>query len=140
MTPISSAAAPAAIGPYSQAVAHGRLGWCSGQIALDPASGALVGETAPEQARRPSPNPGALSPAAYLPSGASNCTGGRASAIYSSTLFMVERSLNGVTLSGFKQTRHAPSSLRVSLLPRNPVNLTAPLSPKSLSLFTMRSA
>jgi len=37
--------APAAIGPYSQAVAvsGGRTLYCSGQIALDPASGELVG-------------------------------------------------------------------------------------------------
>jgi 2-iminobutanoate/2-iminopropanoate deaminase len=34
--------APAAIGPYSQAVAHGNLVFLSGQIGLDPATGALV--------------------------------------------------------------------------------------------------
>ncbi|HJL20324.1 MAG TPA: RidA family protein [Sandaracinaceae bacterium LLY-WYZ-13_1] len=36
--------APAAIGPYSQAVCHGDLLFCSGQIALDPESGEIVGE------------------------------------------------------------------------------------------------
>ena len=35
--------APAAVGPYSQAVRVGNMVWCSGQIALDPASGVLVG-------------------------------------------------------------------------------------------------
>jgi len=35
--------APAAIGPYSQAVKAGGLLFCSGQIALDPATGELVG-------------------------------------------------------------------------------------------------
>lgn len=35
--------APAAIGPYSQAVVAGDLVFCSGQIALDPATGQLVG-------------------------------------------------------------------------------------------------
>ena len=40
---ISSDKAPKAIGPYSQAIAHGGLVWCSGQIALDPATGAMVG-------------------------------------------------------------------------------------------------
>ena len=49
--------APAAIGPYSQAVlvdtrALGKLLFCSGQIPLDPASGELVGDTAAAQARR----------------------------------------------------------------------------------------
>ncbi len=34
--------APAAIGPYSQAIVHGGLVYCSGQIALDPSSGTLV--------------------------------------------------------------------------------------------------
>ncbi|HWI22832.1 MAG TPA: Rid family detoxifying hydrolase [Baekduia sp.] len=45
-------AAPAAIGPYSHAVRCGGLLFCSGQIALDPASGELVGETAVEQAEQ----------------------------------------------------------------------------------------
>lgn len=40
---ISSPDAPAAIGPYSQAIASGGLVFLSGQIALDPASGQLVG-------------------------------------------------------------------------------------------------
>jgi len=40
---ISSDKAPKAIGPYSQAIAHGGLVWCSGQIALDPATGGMVG-------------------------------------------------------------------------------------------------
>jgi len=44
--------APAAIGPYSHAVASGGLLFCSGQIPLDPASGEIVGTTAAEQARR----------------------------------------------------------------------------------------
>jgi 2-iminobutanoate/2-iminopropanoate deaminase len=35
--------APAPVGPYNQAVRAGGWLWCSGQIALDPASGALVG-------------------------------------------------------------------------------------------------
>lgn len=49
-TPIQTDAAPAAIGPYSQAVASGGLLFCSGQIPLDPDSGELVGETSAEQA------------------------------------------------------------------------------------------
>lgn len=36
--------APAPIGPYSQAVRAGNLLFCSGQIPLDPVSGALVGQ------------------------------------------------------------------------------------------------
>ncbi len=39
---ISTDKAPAAIGPYSQAVKYGNILFCSGQIPLDPASGELV--------------------------------------------------------------------------------------------------
>ncbi len=41
--------APAAIGPYSQAVSFGDLLFTSGQIALDPSTGAVVGSTIEEQ-------------------------------------------------------------------------------------------
>ena len=41
--------APAAIGPYSQAVVVGNLVFCSGQIPLDPETGALVGSGITEQ-------------------------------------------------------------------------------------------
>ena len=42
MKPIQTDQAPAAIGPYSQAVSHGGLLFISGQLGLDPASGALA--------------------------------------------------------------------------------------------------
>ena len=42
MKKIATQQAPAAIGPYSQAVIAGGLVYTSGQIAIDPASGALV--------------------------------------------------------------------------------------------------
>jgi 2-iminobutanoate/2-iminopropanoate deaminase len=41
-TQIRTSSAPAAIGPYSQAVRIGQFVYCSGQIALDPATGSLV--------------------------------------------------------------------------------------------------
>lgn len=41
--------APAAIGPYSQAVKVGNLLFCSGQIPLDPKSMEMVGDTAATQ-------------------------------------------------------------------------------------------
>ena len=40
---IATDRAPAAIGPYSQAIFTGSMTFCSGQIALDPVSGELVG-------------------------------------------------------------------------------------------------
>lgn len=40
---IKTEQAPAAIGPYSQAIAAGGMVYCSGQIPLDPATGEMVG-------------------------------------------------------------------------------------------------
>ncbi len=51
MHPVSTPDAPAAIGPYSQAVVAGTTVYCSGQLALDPVTGLLVGEDAASQAR-----------------------------------------------------------------------------------------
>jgi 2-iminobutanoate/2-iminopropanoate deaminase len=42
-TPVATDGAPRAIGPYSQAIVAGGFVFCSGQIALDPASGEMVG-------------------------------------------------------------------------------------------------
>ena len=39
---VSTAGAPAAIGPYSQAIASGDLLFCSGQLGLEPATGELA--------------------------------------------------------------------------------------------------
>jgi 2-iminobutanoate/2-iminopropanoate deaminase len=50
--PITTDAAPEAIGPYSQAVRAGGFLFCSGQVPLDPSSGELVKKDAPGQARR----------------------------------------------------------------------------------------
>ena len=49
---ISSPNAPQAIGPYSQAVRAGDTVYLSGQVALDPATGELVGGSFEDQARR----------------------------------------------------------------------------------------
>ena len=50
-TVVQTSAAPAAIGPYSQAIRTGELVFTAGQIGLDPASGELV-EGVAEQAER----------------------------------------------------------------------------------------
>lgn len=44
--------APAAVGPYSQATVVNGMVYTSGQIALDPETGKLVGETIEEQAEQ----------------------------------------------------------------------------------------
>lgn len=51
-TVISTDKAPAAIGPYSQAVVHGGLVFCAGQIPLDPVTGQLIDGDTVAQARR----------------------------------------------------------------------------------------
>ena len=48
-TEVHTDKAPAAIGPYSQAIIAGNLVFTSGQIPLDPASGTIVGTTIAEQ-------------------------------------------------------------------------------------------
>ena len=49
---VTAVGAPAAVGPYSQAIRAGGFLFCSGQIPLDPDSGELVGTSAAEQAGR----------------------------------------------------------------------------------------
>ncbi len=51
-TPINTDQAPAAIGPYSQAVKAGQTVYLSGQIPLDPATGEIVEGDVAAQARR----------------------------------------------------------------------------------------
>ena len=52
MKSIATDKAPAAIGPYSQAVVAGGLLFCSGQIPLDPVSGELVSGTVEQETER----------------------------------------------------------------------------------------
>ena len=52
MKKIFTEKAPAAVGPYSQAVVINGMVYTSGQIALDPATGELVGKTIEEQAEQ----------------------------------------------------------------------------------------
>jgi 2-iminobutanoate/2-iminopropanoate deaminase len=57
---ISTAEAPAAIGPYSQAIKAGDYLFVSGQIPIDPATGALVGGSVADQTHRVFKNLGAI--------------------------------------------------------------------------------
>ena len=60
MKKLSTEKAPAAIGPYSQAVITGNLLFSSGQISLDPETGVVVGETIEEQTDQVMKNLGAI--------------------------------------------------------------------------------
>jgi 2-iminobutanoate/2-iminopropanoate deaminase len=51
-TPVATPLAPAALGPYSQAVMAGGFVFCSGQLGLDPATGDFAGPDVETQAER----------------------------------------------------------------------------------------
>ena len=59
-TAIHTASAPAAIGPYSQAIAVNGFLFASGQIPLDPATGTVVGDNIRDQATQVMKNLGAV--------------------------------------------------------------------------------
>ena len=65
-TRIHTDKAPAAIGPYSQAVLAGDFLYVSGQLPLDPVSGAMAGDTAAEQAEQSIRNLSAILEAAGM--------------------------------------------------------------------------
>lgn len=64
MKVIHTKEAPAAIGPYSQAIVSGNIVFCSGQIPANPETGAIEGSNIEEQAERVMKNIGALLKAA----------------------------------------------------------------------------
>ena len=57
---IATDKAPAAIGPYSQGIIVDKMLFSSGQIALDPATGEVVGSSITEQAEQVMKNLGAI--------------------------------------------------------------------------------
>ncbi len=57
---VSTSKAPAAIGPYSQAIIAGKTLYASGQIPIDPATGEIKGSDIAEQARQVMRNIGAI--------------------------------------------------------------------------------
>lgn len=61
---VSTQNAPAAIGPYSQAIKVGEMVFTSGQIPLDPKTGTIVGENVTEQTEQVMKNLGAVLSAA----------------------------------------------------------------------------
>lgn len=64
MTPVSTSTAPAAIGPYSQAVVAQGLLFVSGQLPIDPATGAFASDDPVEQTRQCLKNIAAIAAAA----------------------------------------------------------------------------
>ncbi len=64
MKTVETKAAPAAIGPYSQAKIVGNIVYCSGQIPVNPATSAIEGKTVAEQTHQSCKNVAALLEAA----------------------------------------------------------------------------
>jgi len=110
---ISTPSAPAAIGPYSQAVRAGATVYLSGQVGLDPATGHLVEGGLSAQAHRAFRNLAAVAEAA----------GGSLEDVVKLTLFLTDVSLfstvNDIMREYFKEPFPARSTVGVGSLPRN---------------------
>ena len=111
-TQISTTQAPAAIGPYSQAIRVGQFLYTSGQIALDAESGQLVGTDIRVQTERVIQNVEAL-----LKSGNSSLQ-----QVVKTTVFLVNMNdfavMNEVYGRYFGETAPARSTVAVRELPR----------------------
>jgi 2-iminobutanoate/2-iminopropanoate deaminase len=109
---ISTNEAPAAIGPYSQAVRSGRFVFCSGQIPLDPKSGQIVTGDIATQTRRVLDNIASILRA----------EGMTFDNIVKTTIFLTSlddfQTVNEIYGSYFKQDPPARSTVQVSALPR----------------------
>jgi len=110
---IRCAEAPAAIGPYSQAVAAGGFLYLSGMLAIDPISGALVGGDASAQARQILKNIAALLKSEGL--GVEN--------VVKTTVFLTDLSafgaVNAVYGETFVKNPPARSCVEVGRLPKD---------------------
>ncbi|HMB43507.1 MAG TPA: RidA family protein [Luteimonas sp.] len=112
---IHTDAAPAAIGPYSQAVRSGQTVYLSGQIPLDPATGALVEGDIAAQAQRAFDNLKAVCEAA----------GGSLDAVVRLGLYLTDlgdfATVNAVMADYFSAPYPARSTIQVSALPKGAV-------------------
>jgi 2-iminobutanoate/2-iminopropanoate deaminase len=110
--PIFTSEAPAAIGPYSQAVRSGRFLFCSGQIPLDPKSGEIVSGDIATQTRRVLDNIGAIL----------RMEGLTFNNVVKTTIFLTNladfQTVNEIYGSYFKQDPPARSTVQISALPR----------------------
>jgi len=109
---IATEKAPAAIGPYSQAIQAGNLLFCSGQIPLDPQTGEIVAGDIRSQAEQVMKNISAVLSAA----------GAGFNDVVKVTIFLVEMKdfgvVNEVYGSYFSDHKPARSTVAVRELPR----------------------
>lgn len=110
---ISSADAPKAIGPYSQAVRAGQLVFLSGQVPMDPATGNLIDGDIAAQTRRVFENLGAVLKAAGL----------TFANVVRTTVFLADMNdfaaMNQVYATYFSEPYPARSTVQAARLPRD---------------------
>ena len=109
---ISTSDAPAALGPYSQAVRVGSTIYCAGQIPLDPKTGQIVAGGIDAQTRRVMDNITAVLKAEGL----------TFENIVKTTIFLIDladfQTVNEIYGSYFKQAPPARSTVQVAALPK----------------------
>ena len=111
-TIVSTNEAPAAIGPYSQAVRSGGMLFTAGQIALDPRTGQMVSGDVAAQTRRVLENLSAILRAEHLSFGH----------VVKTTIFLTDmndfQTVNEIYGSYFRENPPARSTVGVASLPR----------------------
>ncbi len=112
MEPISTKDAPAAIGPYSQAIKAGDLLFLSGQVPIDPKTGEIVGGDISAQTDRVLDNLAAVLAAA----GASFAN------VVKTTIYLVDlgdfQAVNATYAKRFTSAPPARATVQVSALPK----------------------
>jgi 2-iminobutanoate/2-iminopropanoate deaminase len=110
---ISTKDAPNAVGPYAQGVRSGNLVFASGQVALDPTTGALVPGGVEEQTRR-----AMLNLSAVLSAGGSGLDRVVKATVYLTDLKRFDE-MNRVYASFFPGDKPARVTVEVSRLPKD---------------------
>ena len=112
-TSISTDKAPAAIGPYSQAIKNGSMIFCSGQIALDPKTMSITGANAAEQTTQIFKNIAAVLDA----------SGARLDQVVKTTVFLKNMgdfaAMNEVYAKSFGSHKPARATVEVARLPKD---------------------
>lgn len=112
MKAISTTQAPAAIGPYSQAIQSGELLFLSGQVPIDPATGELVAGDIAVQTERVLDNLAAVL-------GAAGCT---FADVVKTTIYLVDlgdfQAVNQTYAKRFAAAPPARATVQVSALPK----------------------
>lgn len=110
---VSTDKAPGAIGPYSQAVKAGGMVFCSGQIPIDPATGAFVSEDIAAQTRQVLVNLSAVLDAA----------GSSLGEVVKTTVFLADMedfaAMNAVYAEFFNENKPARATVQAARLPKD---------------------